>query len=433
MTKTLETAGYHALSASNWTTGRQILETQQVHVLLLDLNLRGFSGLEVLRWMKEQRPSVPVIMYTGVGTIEAAVLAVKLGAYDFLEKSVDIEKLLVTVRNAAEKWELTEGLSNAARAQFGLIGDSASMKKLWQDLVKIAPTDEHVLITGESGTGKDIVARAIHGLSRRRSSNFVRVTCTVVTESLGTSELFGYKKGSHAKADRDEPGRFKMAEGGTLLLDEIGDMPLPLQAKLLTVLQTGEIEPVGGRVTEKVDVRVLAATNRDLKQRISDGSFREDLLYRLETFRIHVPPLRERKEDVRALLEFFLTNSIRRYNLSTITVEPGGVEAMMSYPWPGNVRELERLIMRLCILAEDSIIKRGDVERELGLQTDETSPPPSGYSTAKKSFETEYFNRLLQVHANNISAASRAAGLHYTTVHAKLKELGLIGNLQDTA
>jgi DNA-binding NtrC family response regulator len=423
MNATLKRFDYDVLTAADGNEGKELLTQRKIHVLLLDLALPGESGLDILRWTIAQLPHLPVIMYTGVGNIDVAVRAIKMGAYDFIEKSADTERLLLTLRNAIEKEHLE---SRLFEAQFGIIGQSQPVQDLLNDLRRIAPTEAKVLITGETGTGKELVANALHGLSRRRDKPFLRVTCTVLTESLRTSELFGYKKGAHDKADRDAPGRVKTADGGTIFLDEIGDMPLNVQSTLLTVLQTGEIEPVGGKAPEKVDVRVIAATNQDLRERIAEGAFREDLYYRLQEVVLEVPPLRKRPTDIGPLIEHFLKDAAYRNNYSSLALEPGVLELLEQYDWPGNVRELETLVSNLAIYSDGLLITKGEVARRLGKESLETDGGSTDYESAKKAFEREYYRNLLIKHEYNIAAVAREAGRHYTSVHPKLKFLGLI-------
>lgn len=346
-----EGVGIRARSCPSAEDGLVAIGESSPAVLFLDLQLPGMDGMELLRRLSAEHSRIRVIMISGHATIERAVEATRLGAFDFVEKPFGRDRVLLLARNALEAVRLEKEVS---RLQVGdereILGESESVRRLRDAIQRVAATDARVLILGESGTGKELVAHALHAQSRRNEKRFVRVNCAAIPEDLIEAELFGAAKGAYTGASSDRTGRFADADGGTLLLDEIGDMSLSAQAKVLRVLQEGEFEPVGSTKTTRVDVRVLAATHRDLEERVRDGKFREDLLYRLNVIPIVVPPLRDREGDVRLLGARFLHGYAKRHELAAPSITPDAWVALERHSWPGNIRELKNLIERVVIL-----------------------------------------------------------------------------------
>ena len=340
------------------------------HLVFLDVKMQGMDGLETLRKLRELDPRAQVVMISGHGTIQTAVEATQLGAYDFLEKPLDTDRILLTLRNALQHLDLTSEnvrLKAEVHAQYEIVGSSRGVKQVIERIEKVAPTAARVLITGENGTGKELVARAIHTLSPRVRGPFVEVNCAAIPTELIESELFGHMKGSFTGAFADRAGKFELADGGTLFLDEIGDMSLSAQAKVLRALEEGVISRVGSGKTLEVDVRVVAATNKDLQAEIAAGRFREDLLYRLNVVPIDVPPLRARRGDVPQLVEHFVAQLGRTGGLAAKRFDPEAVKRLAAYDWPGNIRELRNAIERLLILASGNVVSVDDVERVAGV------------------------------------------------------------------
>ncbi|HXO84382.1 MAG TPA: sigma-54 dependent transcriptional regulator, partial [Gemmatimonadales bacterium] len=340
----------------------------QPHLVFLDVKMEGMDGLETLKKLRALDPQAQVVMISGHGTIQTAVEATQLGAYDFLEKPLDTDRILLTLRNALQHVVLVSEnvrLKQEVRAQYEIVGSSKSIKQVIGLLEKVAPTPARVLITGENGTGKELVARAIHALSPRAAGPFIEVNCAAIPSELIESELFGHMKGSFTGAFADRAGKFELADGGTLFLDEIGDMSLSAQAKVLRALQEGMISRVGSGKALPVEVRVIAATNKNLGLEIEEGQFREDLLYRLNVVPIHVPPLRERRSDIPQLVAHFVAELTRK-GLPSKAFEPAALERLTAHDWPGNIRELKNAVERLLILATGSTVTQSDVERLVG-------------------------------------------------------------------
>ena len=350
-------------------------------VILLDVWLPGADGLATLARMRERQLDVPVVMISGHGNIESAVRAIKLGAFDFIEKPLSLEKTMLVVRNALRQRRL-EAENRALRARVDrhlqMVGESYAMRQLREQVAMAAPTNGRVLIYGDNGTGKELVARTIHALSRRRAGPFVEVNCAAIPEELIESELFGHVKGAFTGAVGDRRGKFELADGGTIFLDEIGDMSLKTQAKVLRVLQEQVVEPVGGTSGVRVDVRVLAATNKELPAEIRAGRFREDLYFRLNVIPIFVPPLRDRADDIPLLAEHFMAGFAREYGRRVKTLDPGAVAALQEYPWPGNVRELRNVIERLIIMVPGDTIGARDLAFLEGPFARPPTPGPPG-------------------------------------------------------
>ena len=363
--RALELEGYRALVAGSGALCLEKAAREGPDLILLDVMMPQMDGLAVLEQIKKDQPDLPVVMMSGNATIESAVQATKLGACDFVEKPLSTEKLLITIENALKLARLRREnaeLRQQAGGHFEMIGSSPSMQQIFSTIEKTAPTQGRVLIQGPNGTGKELVARAVHSNSRRAAEPFVKVNCAAIPQELIESELFGHEKGAFTGATQMRRGKFELAHGGTLFLDEIGDMSLSAQAKVLRALQENEIERVGGQGPISVDVRVLAATNKVLAAEIEAGRFREDLYYRLNVVPITMPPLREHKEDIPALTEHFLMLACRANDMKLKTIEQGAVSLLMQPVWPGNVRELKNVTERLVILSGGDVITAADVE-----------------------------------------------------------------------
>jgi len=366
--RVLKGAGYTTISTTSPESAIPIIQREMPDVLLLDVKLGAISGLDILKEIKEKTPDIEVIMMTAYATLELAVEAVRAGAYDFLTKPFDSnEKLILAIDKALEKRKLVaraRDLEREVEEKYcfdTIIGKSPAMQEVFRTIHDISPFDLNVLIQGRSGTGKELVAKAIHYSSKRRQSPFVAINCAALTETLIESELFGHERGAFTGAVDKKKGLFEAANGGTIFLDEIGEMPFPLQSKLLRVLEIGEMRRVGGTETLRVNVRVIAASNKDLGEEITKGKFREDLYYRLNVISVNLPPLKERIEDILLLVRRFISASCKKAGKKTMKVPPRTMDVLLSYPWPGNVRELENAIERAVVLAQGDEIRVEDL------------------------------------------------------------------------
>ncbi|MCQ2216057.1 MAG: sigma-54 dependent transcriptional regulator [Bacteroidales bacterium] len=361
----LELEGHEVALAENGKEGVEMLSKSKYDILLTDIKMPEMDGMEVLEKAVEIAPGMPVIMISGHGNIDTAVESIKKGAYDFIEKPVDLNRLLITVKNAVEKNDLvveTKVLKKKVARTYDMVGGSEPMQKMRDMIDKVAPTDARVLILGSNGTGKELVARAMHEGSKRVSGPFVEVNCAAIPSELIESELFGHEKGAFTSAIKQRIGKFEQANGGTLFLDEIGDMSLSAQAKVLRALQENTITRVGSDKDIKVDVRVLAATNKNLADEITKGTFREDLYHRLSVIIVNVPSLNERKDDIPALAEYFLDMASQEMNVAKKNVDDGAIKALQSINWTGNIREFRNVMERLTILCSGDTITASDVE-----------------------------------------------------------------------
>jgi two-component system nitrogen regulation response regulator NtrX len=400
-------------------------------VIVLDVWLPGADGLATLQRLRERKIDAQVVMISGHGNIESAVRAIKMGAFDFVEKPLSIEKTVLVVRNALRQRDL-EKENRALRArvdrQHVMIGESFALRQLREQVEMAAPTNGRVLIYGENGTGKELVARTIHQLSRRRLGPFVEVNCAAIPEELIESELFGHQKGAFTGAVADKPGRFEQADGGTIFLDEIADMSLKTQAKVLRVLQEQVMERVGGTQRIKVDVRVLAATNKDLPGEIRTGRFREDLYFRLNVIPIFVPPLRDRQDDIPLLADHFMALMAAEYGRRPKRLAPGAAGRLQQYGWPGNVRELRNVIERLMIMVPGETITAQDLAF-LGHDEVRERPPAVAPSMplaeAREQFEREYILQALAAQQGNISRTADALGVERSNLYKKMKAFGI--------
>ncbi len=413
--------------------------------ILLDVRLPGIDGLTALEKLNTDSPEAPVIMISGHANLSDAVRATKLGAFDFLEKPLNRERVLVSVRNCVERRSLAARIRALEIAEGGdepMLGDSEPMRKVREQIAKVAIAGVRVLVTGESGTGKELVARAIHRASRRSNGPFVKVNCAAIPAELIESELFGHEKGAFTGAIQRKRGHFEVADGGTLFLDEIGDMSLDAQAKVLRALQTGEISRVGGEKSFVVDVRVVAATNKDLEDEVREGRFREDLYYRLSVVPIHTPPLRERGQDVLVLMHAFLDRFAAEHGTPRKLMLPEVETSLLAYSFPGNVREMRNLAERLVILAGDPV-RLEDLPPQIAGSRGRERPPAleapdtksgvelSAYGThltlreLRELVERDYVLRKLEETGWNVTRAAEQLGIERTNLHKKLKQLGL--------
>lgn len=379
LSQALQLEGYHVELASDAKVALDVLGARPVDAVLMDVKMPDMDGLTALGKMRELKKDLPVIMMSGHGTIDTAVKATQLGARDFLEKPISRDRMLLALKNALELVKVTEELQTlrAEVGRFDMVGQGGAMQRIYALIQRAAPSEGRVLITGENGSGKELIARAIHQHSKRKSGPFVKLNCAAVPHELIESELFGHEKGSFTGAVTARRGKFELADGGTLFLDEVGDMPQQMQAKLLRVLQEGELERVGGSETLKVDVRVIAATNKDLEVEIEKGRFREDLYFRLNVVQLQSPSLRERKEDLPALIEAFLEESCRKNGRKTLRLLPDAMARMADYDYPGNVRELRNLVERLAILCEGPMVTGVEAEALLPRRRASSSSSPS--------------------------------------------------------
>jgi len=428
----LEYEGYSFLEAADGEEALDIIEeTVGLDLVLLDIKLPGRDGLEVLAELKEKPYRPEVIMISGHGTIKTAVDATKLGAFDFLEKPLHRERVLLCIRNALNQSKLLrecQDLRKKSDKRYELIGNHPSMKKLWKEIMKISPTNATVLIYGESGTGKELIARAIHSQSSRAKETFVQVNCAAIPEELIESEFFGHEKGAFTGATEKKPGKFEQADGGTIFLDEIGDMSLKTQSKVLRVLEEGEVQKVGSSRINKVDVRVIAATNKDLGKEKKEGAFREDLYFRLNVIPIYSPSLREKKEDIPLLVEYFSKIYAEENNFKLKKFTEDALEAIMKYPWKGNIRELKNVVERLIIMTEADIIKRQDLPERIRGEIGIYLPEAKGIKTLKEFRELAEKNFILAKleESNwNISQTAREIDTPRSNLYKKLEHYGI--------
>jgi two-component system nitrogen regulation response regulator NtrX len=397
-------------------------------LVLLDIAMPGRDGVEILEEMQRTWPSVPVVMMSGHGTIETAVRATQLGAFDFLEKPLSVEKLLLTIRHALERARLqreNQRLRAEAVRAHEILGDSSLIQKLKEQIRVAAPTNGWVLITGENGTGKELVAKQVHVQSRRADQPFVEVNCAAIPEELIESELFGHEKGAFTGAIAQKRGKFELADKGTIFLDEIADMSLRTQAKILRILQEHKFERVGGTETIEVDVRVIAATNKSLEKAIQEGTFREDLFYRLNVIPFHVPPLRERREDVPVLARAFVEEFCAESGMGVKTIAPRAMQALQGHPWPGNVRELRNLTERLVLLTPGPRIRPEDLPEEIRSGVRAPDLEAATLEDARRAFERDFLRERLREHGWNISRTAEAIGLARESLSRKMRQFGI--------
>ncbi len=431
----LDFDGWKTAEAADGPAGLERAQDPDVDVVLLDVKLPGMDGLEVLQQLKELRPELPVVMISGHGDLDTAVLAVRRGAYDFLQKPFESDRVLLSIRNALRTSRLqseNQALRAAVEAEPQLLGSSEAIEAVRAMVRKVAPTEVTVLVTGDNGTGKELVARQLHCQSQRSQGPFLAVNCAAIPEELAESELFGHERGAFTGAQHARAGAFELASGGTLFLDEIGDMPLAMQAKLLRALQEGVVQRLGGHATTEVDVRVLAATNQDLEQMVADKTFREDLYYRLHVVRVHLPPLRERPDDVAVLADHFLTTATRRNGLGPRRLDRTAYDWLRRQPWPGNVRQLKNVLEGTAVLADDATITADDLQAT-------ATPPALGRSAEgqtdwfgfarledfRAATEKEFLRRKLIEFGGNIKRTAENIELQRSNLYKKLDRYGL--------
>lgn len=432
----LQDEGFRTIFAEDGDKGAHLAREEAPDLILLDVWMPGIDGIETLRRIREANPEQIVLMMSGHGNIETAVKATKLGAHDFIEKPLSLEKVLLSMQNALKVGRLIEenrSLKARLTGQSEIIGTSSAIAALKNQIEVAAPSSAWALITGENGTGKELVARKLHELSKRRDNAFIEVNCAAIPEDLIESELFGHEKGAFTGATAQRKGKFDLAHEGTLFLDEIGDMSLKTQAKVLRILQEQKFERVGGNRAIEVDVRVIAATNKDLEVEILEGRFREDLYYRLNVIPFHVPPLRERQEDIPLLADHFLQYFCRKEGRPIKSFTADAIRALSIYRWPGNVRELKNIVERLVILTTDVTItekqlpasisshQRPATRSALATQaTDEIT-----FKDAKDEFEKEFILQKLEEHDWNISRTAEAIDIERSNLHRKIKSFGI--------
>lgn len=426
--------GYKVYTAQNGEEGLRKFRECLPQIVLLDIWMPGrLDGIEVLTEAKPSAQNSQFIVMSGHGTIETAVKATKLGAWDFVEKPLSMEKILILIKNILDYQAQSDeknALLNKLRRNIAFIGDSEPMVSLKQMISRVAPTQSWVLITGENGTGKELVAQNIHYLSSRASRPFVEVNCAAIPEDLIESELFGYEKGAFTGAERAKKGKFDLAHGGTLFLDEIADMSLKTQAKVLRILQEKHFERVGGTETIEVDVRVVAATNKDLQEEIKQGRFRQDLYYRLNVIPFHVASLRERRDDVPALVAHFSSQFAREGGYRSKVFSEKAMGRLQNYQWPGNVRELRNFVERIYILTPGDFVDVHDL-RFAGLPSDsaeDSSQKISTFKEARAKFEKEFIAKKIDENRGNISKTAELIGLERSYLHRKIKFYGLDGS-----
>jgi len=413
------------LTAESGSEALDIIKQEQPAVVVADLVLPGnVDGLKILRFTGEATPETPVILITGHATVETALEAMKSGAYDYLMKPIDIRRLRALVQKALERYRLAtekKRLLEAIESDtvfMGMVGVSDGMRDVFRKISAVAPTDTTVLIIGESGTGKELVAEAIHKLSNR-PGKLVKINCSAIPEHLLESELFGYEKGAFTGALRRKPGKFELANGGTLFLDEIGDMPPALQSKLLRVIETGEVEPLGATSAKKVDVRIIAATNQDLERLMKEGKFRQDLYFRLRVFVIEIPPLRKRREDIPILVSYFLRQISAKLGKKITSLSKDVMDAFMEYDWPGNVRQLRNALEEIAILAE------GETINVLPTFIEKEAIKPSLEGKTMEEIEREAIALALKKTGGNRVKAAKMLGIGTRTLYRKIEKYGL--------
>jgi nitrogen regulation protein NR(I) len=442
----LKRDGYEVTTAADGEQALAVLQRTPVHVVVTDLVMPRLGGMELLERVRAEYPDIPVILITAHGTVDSAVAALKAGAFDYVTKPFEQEELRKVIDKAArandlERRSVHEGAAEVDRPP--LVGASPSMRTIYDMVARVADSPSTVLITGESGTGKELIAKALHRGSSRRDKPLIKVNCAAIPKDLVESELFGYQRGAFTGAVGDKPGRFELADGGTLFLDEIGEIPVEIQVKLLRALQESEFERVGGIKTLKVDVRLIAATNRDLKSLIAEGRFREDLYYRLAVVPIALPPLRDRREDIPLLVSHFIEKYNRRLGKKVERIDDDALQLLVDYGWPGNIRELENLMERSVLFADGPAIRASSLPDSLRETGDSAPAPiaaigplgaiaaPSGASMkeivrqAQAELERELISRALDETGGNVTRAAKRLQISRKSLQVKMKELGL--------
>jgi two-component system, NtrC family, nitrogen regulation response regulator NtrX len=429
----LEYEGYEVLEASSGPEGVTMAERESPDLVFLDIKMPGMDGLDALQRIKALNETLPVVIISGHGTVSTAVEATKAGAFDFIEKPLASERVLVTIRNALDQTRLRDenkSLKRAVEVRHQMVGETQALRQVWDSIKRAAPTNATVLLLGESGSGKELVARSIHRNSLRSRDRFVQVNCAAIPEELIESELFGHEKGSFTGATEKQIGKFEQADHGTIFLDEVGDMSAKTQAKVLRVLQEGEVERLGSARTIKVDVRVLAATNKDLEQEIEKGTFREDLYFRLSVIPIRVPPLRDRREDIPALVRHFADLFSRDNNRRPQRFTQAALEHMQKARWKGNVRELKNTVERLIIMTPGEVIDVDDLRDIVRIESkapagDNERERPGTLREFKESAERTFLVGKLRENNWNISKTAEVIGTPRSNLYKKLEQYGI--------
>jgi len=422
LTDILSDEGYEVLTAGSGEEALKILSDQNPDLILLDVWLTGMDGLETLQQIKGMKPDIPVIMISGHGNIELAVKATRAGAYDFLEKPLSLERVVLAAQRAIERSSLeaeNKLLKKDLTRKWRIVGNAQKMTHLLEQIELAAKSNSRVLILGESGAGKELVAHTLHEKSTRANKSFIEMNCAAIPQELIESELFGHEKGSFTGAFERKKGKFELADEGTLFLDEVGDMSLSTQAKVLRVLETQEFQRVGGSRNIKVDVRIITATNKDLVEEVKKGNFREDLLYRLNVIPLVIPPLREKKEDIPALIEYFLEYFAVEYGQKPKKITPEAMKKLEEYEWPGNVRELRNVIERLVIMTPAQVITPKNIIIGESARSDYFSL--STLKDAREFFEKDFITKKLEENNWNISKTAEVLDIERSNLHRKIK------------
>jgi len=429
MTDILNFGGYHVICTDNGVAGLEKLKKENIDLVLLDLRMPGLDGIQVLKQIIKNNPNQLVIMISGHGSIENAVEATKNGAYDFLEKPMEAQRVLLTVKNALEKTLLVrekDFLLEETKSRYRMIGVSSQMKEIFNLIDRVAPSNTRILILGESGTGKELVARAIHLNSKRSSAPFYSLNCAAIPEELIESELFGHVKGAFTHAVSDKKGAFSLAHKGTLFLDEIGDLSLRAQAKVLRAIEDGEISPVGGQQVERVDVRIISATNHNLEKMINVEAFREDLFHRINVVTINIPPLRERPEDIGPLAQHFVKETCVENNIVQKKLSDDAIVLLSRQEWKGNARELRNFMERLMVLSDSKLINHETVITALQISNKHDEPfVINNLKKARENFERIFIINKLIANNWNVSKTSEIIGLERTHLYRKIKKYNI--------
>ncbi len=426
--------GYRVFARASGQAGLGVLHKEPIHLVLLDIVMPEINGLDLLPKLLEVRPDLAVVVISGHGNVQNAVRAIKLGAYDFLEKPLSRDKVLLAVSRALQTQELAaenRDLKQQIESRYEMVGTSDALTDIRNQIARVAPTNGRVLILGESGTGKELIARAVHKMSRRANAPFIKVNCAAIPEELIESELFGSDRGAFTGAVKTRDGKFLQADGGTLFLDEIGDMSLSVQAKVLRALEQGEFERVGGAKTFRVDVRVIAATNKNLHAEVAQGKFREDLYFRLNVVPLTAPALRERREDIPDLAEYFFVAYAEENGFLPKTLASDARDVLLRYDWPGNIRELKNLVERLSIMVSGAAIYAEDLPALEGVNAPRPADAIPGLGPGKslrqvrEAVERHHIAEALNQHDWNVTHAANALGIERTNLHKKINYYAL--------
>lgn len=422
----LKIEGFETYESEDGEQAIKFLEREDVDIIILDLIMPGLDGIETLKLIKQKHETIPVVILTAHGNTERAVQAIKMGAYDFLDKPPNTDKLLVCIKNALDIKQLIEDKEELEFVSYGkerLIGESLVMRELYQQIDRVAPLNTRILIIGESGTGKELIAIAIHKKSKRKDKRFVKVNCAAIPSELFESEFFGHEKGAFTGAISKKVGKFEKADGGTLFLDEVGEIPLVLQPKILRAIQYGEIQRIGCDKESYVDVRLITATNKDLEKDVKEGKFREDLYYRLNVFPIYVPPLREHKEDIPLLVYHFVKQIVIENNFKLPPIDDSAIKALLNYDYPGNIRELRNILERVLILYREVKLTEEHIESIIGKKSVNSSD--TNLKCTLINFEKKAIIEALEKFNWNITKTANFLGLERSHLYKKISKLGI--------